>query len=138
MIDDLTIARTDSPPGWSPNYERRVLAFRVIDGDTVELMIDQGFHECRVETFRFAGFDAFETRGPNRLRGRQARDRLQRMLQDADGIKVVSERSSRGQAEQGKYGRWIATLFVYHASWHGGWHEVSRILATEGFEKPRG
>ena len=136
MFPEFTAARADYPANWAPSYERVVIGFRVIDADTVELIIDQGFHDYRAETFRLPEFDAYETRGPNRERGREASSRLVELLTNADAVKVVSIKNPRGETAQGKYGRYIAELFIYQPALIGGWVRVTSILAAEGFEKP--
>lgn len=41
----------------------------VVDGDTVDLVIDQGMHSTRQERVRLLSVDAPEVRGPSRLAG---------------------------------------------------------------------
>ena len=44
-----------------PQYTYKATVQKVVDGDTVDLLIDCGFNILRTERIRFYGVDAWET-----------------------------------------------------------------------------
>lgn len=125
----------DFPPGWSPPYEYTVLASRVVDGDTVDLLVDIGFRQLLEDRFRLAeDFDAWETRRPTRAKGKAAAARLAEILATASSVRVKTEIDLQARNKQGKFGRYIAAVYV----WNPGltnWISVARILRAEGHAK---
>jgi len=88
-------------------YKARII--RIIDGDTVEAIIDLGFNISITEKFRFAGFDAGETtwRAENdaeKVHGEMATSLVTNLILDKEVI-LITEKS-------GKYGRWIADIII--------------------------
>lgn len=80
-----------------------VLNFRVIDGDTVEAIVDQGFRTRRQETFRLARINAPEMNTPAGKAAKAALDsRLEATLAKITLTSIKTE----------KYGRWLCELFV--------------------------
>jgi micrococcal nuclease len=57
-------------------YHYRADVLRVIDGDTIEVMIDQGDSSFRKRTIRILGMNAPEMKGPTKEKGQGARNRL--------------------------------------------------------------
>ncbi len=51
----------------------RAYATRVIDGDTVDAVIDAGYHATRTERLRFLGVNAPERKVPTRAAGDKAK-----------------------------------------------------------------
>ena len=52
-------------------FPARIL--RVVDGDTLDVEIDQGMHTRRIERLRLLGVDTPEMRGPERTAGAAAK-----------------------------------------------------------------
>lgn len=77
---------------------------RVVDGDTVDLDVDLGFHIKIRERFRLTGIDAPEPRGATRVEGRAATAALKRLLEGRQ-ITVTSEK-------QGSFRRWLGSLMA--------------------------
>ena len=79
---------------------------RVVDGDTVDLVVDLGFRVQTRGRVRLLGFDAPEPRGDTREEGREATRQVvlwfERNL--AEELYLCSEKS-------GKYGRWLGDIF---------------------------
>ena len=73
---------------------------RVVDGDTVEALLDCGFGLTTVETLRLRGLDAPEL---SQLAGQRARAFVVERLTGASVVAVTTR--------TGKYGRYIADLF---------------------------
>ena len=92
-------------------YEYSCTVTRVVDGDTIDVVLDLGFsilHKCRV---RLYGIDTPESRTRNKdekIRGKLA----SKFLQDAidNGKKVVLR--SKLKDSKGKYGRVLGEIVV--------------------------
>jgi len=79
---------------------------RVVDGDTVELMIDQGFSQFTRQTMRLYGIDAPEM---NTRAGKEAKAWLEDALMLLEAIYVQTIQLST-KAKRDKYGRFLAVL----------------------------
>jgi micrococcal nuclease len=88
-------------------YIYKAELIRVVDGDTVELMIDQGFSQFTKQTMRLYGIDAPEM---NTLAGKAAKAWLWEALQPLEPIYVQTIQLST-KAKRDKYGRFLAVLF---------------------------
>lgn len=82
-------------------YSYKVTPVRVVDGDTVDVMVDYGFNLQQLQRIRLLGVDTPERGEPDFA---VATKRLQHLLgkaADAEGqVKLVSHKT-------GKYGRWL-------------------------------
>ena len=79
---------------------------KVIDGDTVDIVIDLGFSLTKKERVRLAGIDAPESRTTDleeKEFGMDAKEFLQRRLADCPNLWVKTEKD-------GKYGRMLGWL----------------------------
>ena len=89
------------------NYQAKLL--RVVDGDTVDAMIDIGFSVCVKKRIRFYGINAPESRTRDleeKKRGLASKDRVIEILESNGGEFYLQ---SLGV---GKYGRCLGILFV--------------------------
>tara|TARA_R100000995_G_scaffold2232_1_gene1487 strand:- start:549 stop:932 length:384 start_codon:yes stop_codon:yes gene_type:complete len=82
---------------------------RVVDGDTVDIVIDLGFNLSKKERVRLAGIDTPESRTKDleeKEMGLQAKEFLKRRLEEGfeSGLRVKTEKD-------GKYGRMLGWLF---------------------------
>ena len=89
-----------------PEYMYKAIVEKVVDGDTVDLLIDCGFNITRKERIRFYGVDAWETRGEEREAGLKAKDFVKSLLP------VGSQCVVRTGKQQGKFGRYLGEIFV--------------------------
>ena len=80
---------------------------RVVDGDTVDLIIDLGFDTSRKERFRLYGIDAPELRT---AAGKVAKAWLWEALQPLEAI-YVQTIQLKTKAKRDKYGRFLAVLY---------------------------
>jgi micrococcal nuclease len=80
---------------------------RVVDGDTVELMIDQGFSNFTKQTMRLYGIDAPEM---NTAAGKEAKAWLIGVLGPYGAIYVQTIQLET-KAKRDKYGRFLAVLY---------------------------
>jgi micrococcal nuclease len=88
-------------------YIYKAELIRVVDGDTVELMIDLGFDTSRKERFRLYGIDAPELRFEG---GKAAKAWLWEALQPLEAIYVQTIQLAT-KAKRDKYGRYLAVLY---------------------------
>lgn len=92
-------------------YEYSCTVTRVVDGDTIDVILDLGFsvlHKCRV---RLYGIDTPESR--TRDKDEKARGKLaSKFLEDSinDGTKVILR--SKLKDSKGKYGRVLGEVIV--------------------------
>ena len=118
-------------------YEYRAEVVRVVDGDTLDLIIDLGFRTYVRDRVRLYGIDTPETFGVKKdseeyASGMAAKLRLEELLSlDDNGVlKVVTHRDKKG-----KYGRWLVELFV-DLPGDGGSVHVNQTLVEEGLARP--
>ena len=103
-------------------YEYNAKLDRVVDGDTVDAMIDLGFDTWVHKRIRLMGIDAPETRTRDldeKAQGLATKERLTGLLEVADGMFVLQ---SHGV---GKYGRCLGTIFI-------GQSNINELLLSEG------
>ena len=89
-------------------YEYKVKSVdRVVDGDTVDVVLDLGFGLFKKERVRVAGVDTPEKRTRNakeKMLGYDATEFAEAWFEDSDGITVKTEKD-------GKYGRMLGWFF---------------------------
>lgn len=115
-------------------YDYKAKLIRVIDGDTIDAMIDLGFNTWVKKRIRLAGIDAFETRTRNKKekeKGLLAKRRLQQILKDEEEFTLKSH-------GVGKYGRCLGDVYVikkYIRSdrYHG--KSINQMMIKEGHAK---
>lgn len=102
-------------------YEYRAAVLKVVDGDTVHLMVDLGFDVQRKDSFRLFGINAPEMSTPE---GIAAKDHLSLLLAyragDPNPLTITTVKDRRE-----KYGRYLATL------WMGG-ESVNLKMVQDG------
>lgn len=114
-------------------YTYRAACLRVVDGDTVDLDIDQGLHQHAHERVRLYGIDAPEVYGvakdseEYRL-GMLAKERLEQLIV---GKKLWIE-THRDKTE--KYGRYLAVIWT---EIDGSLINVNETLVNEGLVTAR-
>ena len=90
-------------------YIYKASLIRVVDGDTVDLVIDLGFDTSRHERFRLYVIDAPEL---NTVAGKAAKTRLLEALQPLEAVYVQTIQLST-KAKRDKYGRFLAVLYGF-------------------------
>jgi len=91
-------------------YDTRLV--RVIDGDTVVLDVDLGFSLTIRQTFRLTGINAPEMRGKESSAGIASTEYLKTRLEGVKTFKIKTIKTIHGEDKKGKYGRYLATIFV--------------------------
>lgn len=111
-------------------YVYRGKLVRVIDGDTIDAMIDVGFDIWIKKRIRFVGMDAWESRTRNldeKKKGLAAKARLKSLLNGVSSKPGFFRIKSEGV---GKYGRVLGQIFIMDAE--GKQWDVNQTLITEG------
>lgn len=99
-----------------PSYVYRAQLIEVIDGDTVDLFVDQGLHNWHKDRFRLAGLQAPEKSAPG---GRDATEFVKKWFADHPNLVIVTEKDRREQDRQEKFGRWLAAVYSGDESLNG-------------------
>lgn len=105
-------------------YTYNATVDRVIDGDTVDALIDLGFNTWKKIRIRLHGIDAWEsrTRDPEeKVKGLAAKNRLIELLEANNNKFVII---SHGV---GKYGRCLGEIFT-----NSNTQSINNILLNEG------
>jgi micrococcal nuclease len=82
-------------------YQYYATVGRVVDGDTVDLEVDLGFHMVARIRFRLTGINAPEM---STVDGPQAKMHLQSLLPVGTSVRITT-------AKADKYGRWLAVIY---------------------------
>jgi micrococcal nuclease len=94
----------------------------IVDGDTLKLDVDLGFHTWLRATFRLARINAPELMT---LSGIQAKAFVYEQLKTATAIRIVSSRSE-------KYGRWLCELNFQTQASQFQWTNLNDLLLDSG------
>lgn len=103
---------------------------RVVDGDTVDALIDVGFDIWFKKRIRFKGVDTWESRTRNleeKALGLKAKARTKELLEKVSSKSGYFRIKSYGL---GKYGRVLADVFIMDKD--GKQWNVNKTLITEG------
>ncbi len=111
-------------------YIYRAKLDRVVDGDTVDALIDVGFDIWFKKRIRFMGLDTWESRTRDleeKKLGKLAKERTRQLLEDVSSKSGYFRLKSYGL---GKYGRVLGELFVMDKD--GKQWNVNETLIAEG------
>ena len=103
---------------------------RVVDGDTVDALIDVGFDIWFKKRIRFMGLDTWESRTRDleeKKLGKLAKERTRQLLEDVSSKSGYFRLKSHGL---GKYGRVLGELFVMDKD--GKQWNINETLIAEG------
>jgi micrococcal nuclease len=93
-------------------YEYRVKqVLKVVDGDTIDVIIDLGFDVSFTSRVRLAGIDTPESRTTDareKILGLEVKDYLKKALDGATDIVIRTEKADSSE----KYGRILGWLFI--------------------------
>ena len=92
-------------------YEYQATMTRVIDGDTIEVVIDLGFHVAVREVVRLAGINCPER---DTDAGKAATRAVEEWFANEGSRCVIKTRKAEG--EQEKYGRYLAAVVSRHGA----------------------
>lgn len=91
-------------------YQYKAKLTRVVDGDTVDALIDCGFSTFKKERIRLYGINAPESRTRDKeekKRGLAAKARLKELIREGKNEFMVETKIDK----KGKYGRLLGTLY---------------------------
>ena len=111
-------------------YIYRAKLDRVVDGDTVDALIDVGFDIWFKKRIRFMGLDTWESRTRDleeKKLGKLAKERTRQLLEDVSSKSGYFRVKSHGL---GKYGRVLADVFIMDKD--GKQWNVNKTLISEG------
>ena len=103
---------------------------RVVDGDTIDALIDVGFDIWIKKRIRYSGIDTWESRTRNleeKAKGLEAKARNKELLMEVSSKSGYFRMRSYGV---GKYGRVLAEIFIEDAE--GKQHNINETLIAEG------
>ena len=105
----------------TPKYRyENVKCTRVVDGDTIDVIIDFGFKLTLAMRLRLSRINAPETRGKEKIEGMESKQKLVTLIEGKDII-IETEK-------QGKYGRYLAEIYY-------GSMNMNDWLVEKGFAK---
>jgi len=92
-------------------YEYKAQCVDVVDGDTIDVVVDLGFHIQREIRLRLLGVDTHETYGVSHdseeyRRGKREAEFVEEWLGDAEGDWPILIQTEK----KGKYGRYLAEI----------------------------
>ena len=111
-------------------YIYRAKLDRVVDGDTVDALIDVGFDIWFKKRIRFMGLDTWESRTRDleeKKLGKLAKERTRQLLEDVSNKSGYFRVKSHGL---GKYGRVLGEIFIMDKD--GKQWNVNETLIAEG------
>ena len=103
---------------------------RVVDGDTIDALIDVGFDVWLKKRIRYKGIDTWESRTRNleeKKLGLAAKERNKELLEKISSKPGYFRLKSYGV---GKYGRVLGEIFIQDAD--GNQYNINETLITEG------
>ncbi len=110
-------------------HHYQVTIVSVYDGDTVTADIRIGFGLImHSQKLRLMGINTPEVRGPEKPEGIITRDRLRELI---DGKMLIMD--SHGDSK-GKYGRWLATLWLPQTD--GTWININKWIVDNQLGEP--
>ena len=103
---------------------------RVVDGDTIDALIDVGFDIWIKKRIRYKGIDTWESRTRDlaeKAKGLEAKARNKELLMEVSSKSGYFRMRSYGV---GKYGRVLAEIFIEDNE--GKQHSINETLISEG------
>ena len=91
-------------------YRYKATLIKIVDGDTVDAMIDCGFSTFKKERIRLHGINAPESRTRDKeekKRGLAAKARLKELIKEGKNKFIVETKIDK----KGKFGRLLGTLY---------------------------
>ena len=116
-------------------YEYKAKVIKVVDGDTLDVMVDLGFYTWVKKRIRLSGLNAYEVRTRNKTekkKGLAAKARVKKVLESNNNEIILI---SFGV---GKYGRCLGEIkvekdYIKSEKYHG--KSLNEMLIKEGHAK---
>jgi len=99
----------------------------VVDGDTIDVIIDLGFDILFASRVRLAGIDTPESRTTDKLEkalGLEATEYLKKQLKDAKSVSIRTEKMNSSE----KYGRILGWIYV-----NGESESINNKMINDGY-----
>jgi len=103
-------------------YQYKATVVNVVDGDTVDAVIDLGFHISVKIRFRLFGINTPEMHKDTLVQAKAAKARVEALL--------LNKECMADTYKPDKYGRWLANFIVVDST--GNAINVNQILIQEG------
>jgi len=103
---------------------------RVVDGDTIDALIDVGFDIWIKKRIRYSGIDTWESRTRDlaeKAKGLEAKARNKELLMEVSSKSGYFRLKSHGV---GKYGRVLGEIFIEDSE--GKQYNINKTLISEG------
>ncbi len=105
-----------------PAFKYNARVRRVIDGDTIEIMLDLGFGIYHSQTIRLFGINAPELKGKTKAEGLKSKEYLSKLVNELIVVETF-------QGKKEKYGRYLGV--IYHNNIEINKEMLKLGLATE-------
>lgn len=105
-------------------FEYYAKVLKIVDGDTIDVMVDLGMGVHRKERLRFSRINAWETRGEHKEKGKLAKARVAELIPVGQKILIKTDKD-----KQGKFGRYLAEIYILQGSLS---KNLNDILLNEG------
>lgn len=99
----------------------------VVDGDTIDVLIDLGFDILFASRVRLAGIDTPESRTSDKAEkalGLEAKEYLKKLLKDAKSVVIRTEKMDSSE----KYGRILGWIYV-----NGESESINNKMISDGY-----
>ena len=112
-------------------YEYNAIVTKIYDGDTITVDIDLGFGVwMKKQSIRLYGIDTPEIRGEERPEGLISKAMLMKWVPVGSDILLKTYKDSKG-----KYGRWLAEIYVPDEATTGAMININEKLVQGGYAK---
>lgn len=103
-------------------YTYRAICTNVVDGDTVDLVIDMGFRNTSERRIRLSGIDTPE-------RGQEGFQEAKDFLNDL----LLGKECYLRSYKSGAFGRWLGEIFIDAAGAETEVQNVNQLMLDKGF-----
>lgn len=104
-------------------YKYNATLVKIVDGDTIDVKIDLGFHIYIVERLRFRGIDTPEMNSTDPLERENATKAKNRVIELFTGVDVFQISTFKSD----KFGRYLADIYLPNQN-----NTLNQILLNEG------
>ena len=111
-------------------YEYKAEVINVVNGDTIDVMIDLGLNAYRAERVRLARVDVPNIRGKEKEKGLKAKEFVENVLKDYPFVII--------RTEKGKHGKYVAEVYFPDVKGDGTYslkRSLSNLLLETGRAK---
>lgn len=102
---------------------------RVVDGDTVDVVVDHGFNHFSFQRLRLLDVDTPELRSRDEQERAKAQVAKNRVIELCNGREILF-RSKKGDS----FGRWLATIYIDVEG--AAMKDLGQLLIEEGLAQP--